>query len=107
MSSNQEYTEADIEIGKLVDSLRELQAIKESFASNENSRTVEIHGKEVDAERLTESMLVFQMRRFRELVDMSIPVYADFISELEQLPGMDVSMKKYEQFKAAEMKAAG
>jgi len=107
MSTDVDYGDEEIELGKLFNSLRELQAIKESFVRNENSRTVEIDGKEVDAESLTESMLVFQMRRLRELADMSIPVYAEFISDLEQLPGMDVSMKKYEQFKAAEMRAAG
>ncbi len=106
-SGNQEYTEADIEIGKLFDSLRQLRAIKEHLFDKENKETVEIDREEYDTELLAESMLGLEIRRFKELVDMNIPFYADFISELEQLPGMDVSMKKYEQFKAAEMRAAG
>ncbi len=62
--------------------------------------TVEIDGKEYDAETIAESMLILDMRRFKELVDMNDPFYADFISELEQLPGMDITMKKYEKYRA-------
>ncbi len=99
-SGNQEYTEADIEIGKLFDSLRQLRAIKEHLFDKENKETVEIDGKEYDAETIAESMLGLEIRRFKELVDMNDPFYADFISELEQLPSMDITMKLYDQFKA-------
>ena len=77
------FTEEDIEIGKLFDSLRQLQVIKESFVGKENKETVEVEGKKVDAEKLADALLAVDLQRFRELVDMNNPFYADFVSELE------------------------
>ena len=99
------YSDDEMELGKLFDSLRFMKACKLRFAGKE--KKIEIDGGEYVAESIAEGMLILDMRRLRELVDMSEPFWADFISEFEQLPGMDVSMKKYEQFKAAEMSVAG
>ena len=101
------YSEEDVELGKLIDSLRQMKAIKERLFDKENKETVEIDGKEYDAELIAESMLIMDLRRFKKLVDMNDPFYTDFISDLEQLPGMDKAMKQYEKFKATEMTAAG
>ncbi len=101
------FTEADIEIGKLFDSLTQMKLCRERFYNGKNKQTVEIDGEEYDAESIAEGILLVHMRRFRELVDMSKPVYSDFIRGIEQMPGMDVALEKYEQFKATEMRATG
>jgi len=96
----QTYTDTDIEIGKLFDSLRTMRAIKEELADKEEKVTVNYKGKVLDAEVLTKSMLALDLRRFQELVDTSKPFYAEFISEIEQLPGMAKTLKYFDQFEA-------
>ena len=46
-------------------------------------------------------MLAFDLRDFKKLVDGSDPFYADFISEIEQLPGMAKTMKSLDQYEAS------
>ena len=96
------YSEEDIELRTLIDSLRQMKAIKEHLFDKENKETVEIDGKEYDAEAIAESMLIMDIRRFKKLADMNDSFYADFISDLEQLPGMDKRMRLYDHFKAEE-----
>ncbi len=68
--------------------------------------TVEYEGKELDAEALTKSMLALDLRRFQELVDTSKPFYAEFISEIEQLPGMAKTLNFFDQLEAEKSAAS-
>ncbi len=99
-----EMSEADLEIVKLFDSLRSLQSIKEMHADRDEK--VEIRGVEYDVKDLTEAMLVFKIRKFKEVADMTNPFYAKFILELEQLPGMANTIEAYSQFRADRIAAS-
>ncbi len=93
-----EVCEADLEIGRLIDSLRSLQSIKEVHADRD--KKVEFRGVEYRVKDLTDAILVFKIQKFKELADMTDPFYAKFILELEQLPGMADTIEAYSQFKA-------
>lgn len=106
MNSEQNYTDTDIEIAKLFDSLRTMRAIKEELADKEEKATVLYEGKELDAEALTKAMLALELRRFQELVDTSEPSCAELISEIERLPGMAKTLKFFDQLEAEKSAAS-
>lgn len=45
-------------------------------------------------------MLAIDIGKFKELVVVANPIYADIISEFEQLPGVAAAMEHFDQFKA-------
>ena len=53
-----------------------------------------------DAECITEGMLAFKIRDFKERADMDDPFYVDLISQFEQLPGMADTIERLAQLRA-------
>ena len=94
-----EMSEADLEIGKLFDTLRSLRSLKEGFSDSDEK--VEIRGEEYDAKNITDAMLAIRIQEFKELADMTDPFYVEFISEFKQSPGMADVINAYNEFKAA------
>ncbi len=100
MSGEQLYSDQEIEKGKLFDTLRKLKAIKEKYVAGQKAETLEVDGNKVDAEKLVGALLAVNIAQFKELFDMSVPVYAKFIGEIEQLPNIGNAMSLYDQFEA-------
>ena len=100
MSSEKAYTDIDLEIGKLFDSLRRLRTIKKELSSRDSKTPIEIDGVDYDAECIVEGMLAFKIRDFKERADMDDPFYADLISQFEQLPGMADTIETLAQIRA-------
>ena len=100
MSGEQSVSDQDIEKGKLFDTIRELKAIKEKYVSGEKAETLEVKDMQVDAESLADAMLAVHIARFKELFDMSVPVFAEFIGEIEQLPNIRKALSLHDQFEA-------
>ncbi len=101
MSDIQALTDEEIEVMKLFDDLRMLKASKEEFINGQEASTVEFKGKNFDTENLLDAMMIVDIRRFQELVDMDKPPYADFIRDLEEMPGMASNLRSYDEMRAA------
>ena len=96
-----ELTEAEIEAMTIFDRLRMVRCALERMSDAESSRKIEIDGKDYESRDLAESMLVCDLKRFEELVDVQDPLYASFIAEIYELPNIDNGMKAYNDRKAA------
>ncbi|MCH7537553.1 MAG: hypothetical protein IID57_06850 [Proteobacteria bacterium] len=101
MNSVETRTDEEIEICRLFDRIRSLGALKKELADKKIKEIIEIKGEEYPADAIADSMLAFDLRDFKKLVDGSDPFYADFISEIEQLPGMAKTMKSLDQYEAS------
>ncbi len=93
-------TPKEVEICKLFDEMQSLRATKEGLAAREKREPLLIEGKQVDAEKLADAMLAMNIGKFKELVDVAVPIYADIILEIERLPGVAVAMDYFDQLKA-------
>ena len=94
--------EADIETMKLVDELRQLQSMMEARSKGYDGMqsVMEIDGKNYDPEDIAAAMMLLDLKKLKELVDVRIPIYADLIDKIEGLPYIVEAMKSCEEFEA-------
>ena len=102
-SSDQGFTEAEVETMKLFDQLQFLrQAVEKISAGDKDfSGPLEYDGRKLDSGRLAAALLGNDLKRFKEIVDTRKPFYARFISECEQLPFVETAMKVFDEDAAA------
>jgi hypothetical protein len=96
-----ELSATDIETIKLFDGLRTLRSLMDGQYKVRTDETIEFGGKDYNAVDFAESMMVISLNRFKELVDVQDPIYADFISDIVGLPYMPKAVKLYDEFRAS------